>query len=229
MSGFGERGLGIRSGVSKQGWEQSEFPLLCETCLGDNPYVRMTKSQFGKECKVCTRPFTVFRFKPGSDSRYKKTEICQTCAKVKNVCQTCIFDLDFGLPVEIRDQYLKKGEKVEMPKDVVNRDFWANNMNRDISKVDLPYDNPEVIQKLQEVSKVHGQKRADYKRNMAHVCSFYVQGKCNRGKACPYRHENITEEDLKSMQKGQGKVEDKIKARFNGESDPLAQKIIDKI
>jgi len=34
---------------------------------------------------------------------------------------------------------------------------------------------------------------------MAHVCSFFLQGKCNRGKACPYRHENIKEEDLIGM------------------------------
>ena len=99
----GERGMGVRSGASKQAWEKSDFPVLCEPCLGNNPFVRMTKSSFGRECKICQRPFTVFRWKPGHDSRFKKTEICVTCAKIKNVCQTCIFDLDFGLPVEIRD------------------------------------------------------------------------------------------------------------------------------
>lgn len=61
------------------------------------------------------------------------------------------------------------------------------------------------------------------------MCSFYVQGKCNRGDACPYRHEDITEEDLAAMQKGQGKVEDRIKARFEGKGDPLASKILEKI
>jgi pre-mRNA-splicing factor RBM22/SLT11 len=40
----GERGMGVRSGPAKQGWEQTDFPMLCETCLGDNPYLRMTKS-----------------------------------------------------------------------------------------------------------------------------------------------------------------------------------------
>jgi pre-mRNA-splicing factor RBM22/SLT11 len=26
-----------------------------------------------------------------------------------------------------------------------------------------------------------------YKRNRAHICSFYVKGECNRGASCPYR------------------------------------------
>ena len=28
--------------------------------------------------------------------RFKKTEVCQTCAKLKNVCQTCLLDLEYG-------------------------------------------------------------------------------------------------------------------------------------
>ena len=134
--------MGYRTGPTKQGWEHSDFPILCGVCLGENPYVRMTKSEFARECKVCQRPFTVFRWKPGSNSRYKKTEICQTCAKVKNVCQTCLFDLDFGLPVELRDKYIEN--KVDMPKDATNRDFWANAVNQDIDKLELPYKQPEV-------------------------------------------------------------------------------------
>ena len=34
--------------------------------------------------------------------RFKKTEVCQTCAKMKNVCQTCMLDLEYGLPVQVR-------------------------------------------------------------------------------------------------------------------------------
>jgi hypothetical protein len=38
-----------------QNWEDAEFPILCETCLGPNPYVRMTKEKYGK-VSVCVRP-----------------------------------------------------------------------------------------------------------------------------------------------------------------------------
>jgi len=63
---------------------------------------------------------------------------------MKNVCQTCLFDLDFGLPVELRDKFIDQKEIVSMPKDVVNRDFWANAVNQNIDNLELPYKNPEV-------------------------------------------------------------------------------------
>lgn len=39
--------------------EEDEFPILCETCLGPNPFIRMQKEPFGKACKVpcCVSPF----------------------------------------------------------------------------------------------------------------------------------------------------------------------------
>ena len=42
--------------------------------------------------------------------RFKKTEVCQTCAKLKNVCQTCLLDLDYGkLYSDRRDKDTKTG------------------------------------------------------------------------------------------------------------------------
>lgn len=217
--------MGHRTDTHKQGWEQSDFPILCGTCLGENPYVRMTKSEFARECKVCIRPFTVFRWKPSSDSRYKKTEVCQTCAKLKNVCQTCLFDLDFGLPVELRDKFIDQNAMVAMPKDAINRDFWANNVNADIDKLELPYKDVKLQGALAEIAKKFGPSS---RRNLPKVCTFYVRGLCTRGTACPYRHENINDDDLESLKKGVN-IDEKIRDRFHGVNDPIAKKILDRV
>ena len=65
--------------------------MLCGCFLLDQ-----TKEKYGKECKTCNRPFTVFRWCPGARMRFKKTEVCQTCSKLRNVCQTCLLDLEYG-------------------------------------------------------------------------------------------------------------------------------------
>ena len=60
-----------------------------------------TKAIFDKECKICTKSFTVFRWRPSRDARYKKTEVFQTCCKLKNVFQVCLLDLEYGFPVQV--------------------------------------------------------------------------------------------------------------------------------
>eukprot|EP01035_Chromulina_nebulosa_P034700 gene34700-46583_t len=53
-----------------------DFPMLCETCLGPNPYVRMTKLPFGhKLCKISNLPYQAFRWKAGPTGRQKETII----------------------------------------------------------------------------------------------------------------------------------------------------------
>ena len=59
-----------------------DFPQLCEGCLGTNPYVRMQRTPAGGTCKMCSKPFEVFKWRPGRGESYKKTEvntkICQS-------------------------------------------------------------------------------------------------------------------------------------------------------
>ena len=45
---------------------------------------------------------------------------------------------------------------------------------------------------------------------------------------CPYRHENITDEDLDTLKKGVN-IDEKIRERFHGINDPVAKKIIDRV
>lgn len=217
-----------------QSWEQSDFPILCDSCLGTNPAIRMTKERFGQECKVCLKPFTVFRWCPGSGCRYRKTEICQACAKLKNVCQSCMFDLEYGLPVGVRDAVLQVKQKV--PQLEVNREYFnALNASR-LSKGDvglIKYENVDPASKLvlEELSKkLNGPKSADLeleavtepvkKRNLPPVCSFYAKGSCSRGEYCPYRHELSAERppNLKSY-----------RDRYYGQEDPLAEKLLEKL
>jgi pre-mRNA-splicing factor RBM22/SLT11 len=201
--------------ADQEGWERSDFPIVCETCLGDNPYVRMTKSEFDKECKVCTRPFTVFRWRAGTKGRYKKTEVCQTCAKLKNVCQTCLLDLTFNLPVQVRDSALEKASISDIPLSDANRNFQnkivdgqiANGLITPFSKTQF---NP-VIQRL-------ARNTPYYDRNRAHICSFFVKGNCNRGMLCPFRHEKPEEVSALSHQN--------IKDRYYGVNDPVADKLL---
>ncbi|EEC80099.1 hypothetical protein OsI_21840 [Oryza sativa Indica Group] len=200
------------------GWERSDFPIICESCLGDNPYVRMLRAEYDKECKICARPFTVFRWRPGRDARYKKTEICQTCCKLKNVCQVCLLDLEYGLPVQVRDTALAINSNDAIPRSDVNREYFAEEHDRK-ARAGIDYDSShgkaqpnDTILKLQRTAPY-------YKRNRAHVCSFYVRGECTRGAECPYRHEMPETGELSQQN---------IKDRYYGVNDPVALKLLGK-
>uniref|UniRef100_A0A7S0ANN7 Pre-mRNA-splicing factor RBM22 n=1 Tax=Pyrodinium bahamense TaxID=73915 RepID=A0A7S0ANN7_9DINO len=210
-----ERGYRIAAEVNKEGWEKSTFPILCETCLGDNPYVRMQKEDYGVECKICVRPFTIFRWKAGTKGRYKATVVCQSCARIKNVCQTCLFDLEFGLPVQVRDKFLEEqGQtKIALPASRVGRDYQLQEAQKAADANDLPYGKVAAHPMLQRLARM----TPYYKRNEARICTFYVKGACNRGQDCPFRHE---------LPEGGELANQKLRDRFHGENDPVAAKIL---
>ena len=122
----------IKHDVNMQKSDDGEFPILCETCLGDNPYVRMIRVPLGRGCKTCGRPYTTFRWKAGSEGRYKNTQICQMCAKTKNVCQCCVLDLTYGLPVQVRDTFLAQQQVLTVPKEEVNRAIYMQEMEKKV-------------------------------------------------------------------------------------------------
>merc|ERR1712232_842882 len=64
------------------------------------------------------------------------------------------------------------------------------------------------------------QAAPNYKRNLTKVCEFYLQGKCTRGKECPYRHSEADQS---------GNIIQNIKDRYHGINDPLAKKIISRL
>ena len=230
------------------GWEKTDFPIVCETCLGPNPYVRMQRVsenscmfsqqsprlsplvafnpleltlnisrimqiEYGGTCHISGRPYTVFRWRPGNDARYKKTIICQEVAKAKNVCQVCLLDLDYNLPVQVRDKALGTQDE-GLPESVPGREYALARMAADgelddRSKFTSAGPN-ELLNKL-------ARNQPYYKRNQAKVCSFFVQGKCTRGAECPYRHEMPTDGPLSKQN---------IKDRYHGVNDPVANKML---
>ncbi|KAF1459876.1 Pre-mRNA-splicing factor RBM22, partial [Spheniscus demersus] len=169
--------------------------------------------------QICARPFTVFRWCPGVRMRFKKTEVCQTCSKLKNVCQTCLLDLEYGLPIQVRDAGLSL--KDEMPKSDVNKEYYTQNMEREISNSDgtrpvgalgKATSTSDMLLKLARTTPY-------YKRNRPHICSFWVKGECKRGEECPYRHEKPTDPD-------DPLADQNIKDRYYGINDPVADKLL---
>mmetsp|Transcript_26131 Transcript_26131/g.73170 ORF Transcript_26131/g.73170 Transcript_26131/m.73170 type:complete len:459 (+) Transcript_26131:313-1689(+) len=192
------------------GWERADFPIVCETCLGPNPYVRMQRIEFGGECHISGRPYTVFRWRPGADARYKKTIICQEVAKQKNVCQVCLLDLEYNLPTQVRDYALGIEDEADQVSEV-NKEYALKQAEITGERPDYTANKPnDLLLKLQRTTPY-------YKRNKAQICSFFVRGECKRGAECPYRHE---------MPEGGELSEQNIKDRYYGVNDPVANKML---
>jgi len=202
--------------------DKAEMPIVCETCLGPNPYLRMTRAEFDKECKICTMPFTVFRWRPGADSRYKKTEICQTCARAKNVCQTCVLDLDFQVPVQVRDAALSEEQKLVMPQSGVNQQYFVQNLKKEIESGEFDAKRKAAMSRPSELlNQLQRTGAPAYARNKAKICSFFVKGCCTRGAECPFRHELPQE-----IHKDPSLAKQNIKDRYHGVNDPVAAKML---
>ncbi|KAH6592833.1 hypothetical protein BASA50_007883 [Batrachochytrium salamandrivorans] len=169
-------------------WEDSEFPILCESCLGSNPYVRMLREGYGKECKFCGRPFTVFKWSPGEGMRWKKTEVCQTCTKIKNVCQCCLLDLDYALPTKIRDAVLESHSG--MPTTDVNTQVYVRKMEEQMGD-DKVVNHGKAEAAAKEVLRKLERKTSDLnqQKKRAVACAFFLKGICKRGEECPLSHD----------------------------------------
>ena len=209
----------------KQKWEETEFPLVCETCLGDNPYVRMTKEEHAKKCKICETPFTVFAWQAGTKGRLKKVEICRSCAQAKNVCQVCIYDLQYGLPVKVRDKILRESGSAgtaaaAVPQSMANRSWYTAQQERALEQGQNMVGDADPMAHAQLQSMARMEPR--YERNLPKLCSFFARGECNRGTDCPFRHEMPRDRnDPLSKQN--------TKDRFYGTNDPVAGKLFAKM
>lgn len=166
------------------GLSSREFPILCEPCLGGNSFLRITKEPMGKACRICDRPFTVFTWRNSARGRLLSTELCRTCSTLKNVCQCCILDLEFGLPAHIRDAVLGDTEKLKIPTCEVNRDWLMDRYEqqqshgKQLSSLDIAprSTGSELVRLLSQQS------------SPERVCEFFVSGSCVRD-PCTFMHD----------------------------------------
>ncbi|RKP14504.1 hypothetical protein BJ684DRAFT_8495 [Piptocephalis cylindrospora] len=185
---------------NKEGWEQSEFPILCEPCLGSNPYVRMTKQHYGDECRICQRPHTIFRWTPAPGEPYRKTEVCQICSRFRNVCQCCVLDLQFGLPAQVRDKALAL--KGLGPESDVNRQYFAQSAMERAKAEEGDVVGKKVIEAGKELvtrlpAGTDGEE-TEAQRKDGRFCTLYAKGECKRPEGtCPYLHILPTEEEYR--------------------------------
>ena len=153
--------------------------------------------------------------------RYKKTEVCQTCARAKNVCQTCLLDLQYGLPVQVRDSVMAVNQN--LPKDEINREYFNQQLDAAVASSDASEEvGPYKSQAPSDVLMKLARSAPYYKRNRAHICSFWVKGECKRGEECPYRHEKPSDPD-------DPLADQNLKDRYYGTNDPVADKMMKRI
>jgi len=194
-----------------------DFPFICEVCLGPNPYLRMIKMPNSRECKISGRPYTAFRWQPGSEARYKETIIAPEVAIAKNVCQVCLMDMQYNLPVAVRDRLMGAGSgdgsstTIATPTSDVNKEFYWENQREMMNEGTLGLaagmggagaggaggKMTASFDKLAALSRNnHGDKSNTpyYDRNLPKLCSFWCLQTCNRvvNSACPYRPCNGT-------------------------------------
>ena len=205
-SGMGDRPGGwagqaiVKRSNAPNGMEVGiDFPFVCETCLGPNPYVRMVKMPPGdKLCKISNRGFQSFRWRAGPGGRWKETMIEYTVAKDKNLCQACLVDMTFGVPAGVRDALLAAGVDPTAQSSAVTSDpnaayYWAQKDAANASAAQggqLQHMQPSR-QLLHLARSIHNQEKKQVTawRNLPKLCSFWLNGTCSRvvQKKCPFR------------------------------------------
>ncbi|EPZ31876.1 hypothetical protein ROZALSC1DRAFT_27657 [Rozella allomycis CSF55] len=216
---------------TKLKFENTDFPIACETCLGDNPYLRMAKVPYGAECMVCSKAFTLFRWSPGIGLRYKKTEVCQTCAKLKHCCQACLFDLEYGVATRVRDEILQIDQK-NVPKTEVNRQFFARNLEERLDPSQPFLDTKKADPAAKEILKRISSSQPYQKRNLPQLCTFFIKGTCTRGNLCPYRYifmiNRVFRHSLPDPYELLRENQKNRQERYHGSFDTVADEIITK-
>ncbi|QLQ80439.1 hypothetical protein HG537_0D04390 [Torulaspora globosa] len=142
---------------------EEETPVICDLCLGDSDNVRLTKVSNGAHCKICTLPYTLYHFKPNRrDSNLTKTLICTRCSKQRNICQCCMLDMVWHIPLQLRDRMLAMIQKdstnitEEAKNDMMKRFLALKDVKLGGARITSdPREIDTVMIKLQEILHQH--------------------------------------------------------------------------
>lgn len=160
-----------------------------------------------KMCKISNLAYQAFRWKAGPQGRYKETIISYAVAKEKNICQTCLNDMQYGLPVGVRDKILRKTgatatgqQALTAPESEIGGRYYYQNVGNNIDNVEYSSSgtmadavaNIGPTRELDEFARARAQMEARNKtsfRNLPKLCSFWLGGGCGRvgRKTCPFR------------------------------------------
>mmetsp|Transcript_21057 Transcript_21057/g.62850 ORF Transcript_21057/g.62850 Transcript_21057/m.62850 type:complete len:537 (+) Transcript_21057:178-1788(+) len=180
----------------------TDFPIVCETCLGPNPYVRMIKLRLGEKlCKVSNVPMQAFRWKAGPQGRFKETIVCREVAVEKNVCQACLTDMTFGVPVGVRDALLRAGAEsgaggYAEARSNANQAHYYAQRRREVDEGAIVAagaasrlePSRELLALARQIDGANRNQGTAF-RNLPKICSFWMAGTCTRvgKKTCPFR------------------------------------------
>lgn len=67
---------------NRQNWEDADFPILCQMCLGEYPN---DQRKVWKGMQNLCQDLHNVSLVPRGRMHFKKTEVCQTRSKLKNV------------------------------------------------------------------------------------------------------------------------------------------------
>ncbi|OLL22140.1 Pre-mRNA-splicing factor slt11 [Neolecta irregularis DAH-3] len=185
--------------INKSGWENAEFPSVCEKCLGANPYIRMTKEEYGKECKVVISgaSFLMTRFArdriPCSGGYRGKNNDTKELIFVKRVQGSrivarlvCWTFNTASHRIQVRDAALKL--VAQGPQSSINREYFAQNNEGKLKDGDVPVGYNKADSAARDLLKRLAKSEPYYRREKANPCTFFAHGNCPRGDTCPYSH-----------------------------------------
>ncbi len=170
--------------------------------------IRMTKLPPGnKLCKISGLPYQGFRWKAGTGGRFKETVISFPIAKEKDICQACLNDLKFGLPVGVRDTVVAENQRKRKLAEATLPSLPSSSSGYQYSQeLTNPFlsgseetqeflqekDNLTASRQLQQFSKTSSSasnSNSTAFRNLPKLCTFWLNNQCRRVETgrCPFR------------------------------------------